>query len=161
MSDQTWVNFGKILSSIKRGSGFWHKRCIFAEFQLCITFDPINELLWCSCCKYKTLLKFSCILAVIKVLKLCHENRDFWLNREKHIVALASAETKTELCSSSGPSGPRTRLFKPVSGPSGPRVTVLFDFGPFGEHCRGRLPAPWLTVTLMVGLIVILYSNSV
>ena len=45
--------------------------------------------------EYKTLLKFSCILAVIKVLKLCHENRDFWLNREKHIVALASAETKT------------------------------------------------------------------
>ena len=69
--------------------------------------------------------KFSCILAVIKVLKLCHENRDFWLNREKHIVALASAETKTELCSSSGPSVPRTRLFKSTLGPFGPSSGCL------------------------------------
>ena len=73
----------------------------------------------CSYRKYETLLKFSCILTVIKVLELCHENRDFWLNREKHIVALASAETKTELCSNSGPSGSRTRVFRPLSGPSG------------------------------------------
>ena len=67
-------------------------------------------------------------MAVIKVLKLCHENRDFWLNREKHIVALASA---TGFCSSSGPSGPRTRIFWPLSGPSGPRVAVSFVFRPF------------------------------
>ena len=88
------------------------------------------------------MLKFSCILVVIKVLKLCHENRDFWPNREKHIVALASAKTGTELCSSSGPSGPRTRVFWALSSPSGPRVAVSCVFGPFGQHCRGRLPAP-------------------
>ena len=75
------------------------------------------------------MLKFSSILVVIKVLKLCHENRDFWLNREKHIVALASAKTGTGLCSSSGPSGPRTREFKPLSGPSGPRVALSLDLG--------------------------------
>ena len=39
---------------------------------------------------------------------MCHENRDFWLNREKHIVALASAKTGTQLSSSSGPSGGNT-----------------------------------------------------
>ena len=49
-------------------------------------------------------------MADIKVFKLYHENRNFWLNREKHIVALASAETKTELCSSLGPFGPSDSL---------------------------------------------------
>ena len=33
-------------------------------------------------------------MAVIKVLKLCYENRDFWLNREKHIVALGFARPR-------------------------------------------------------------------
>ena len=61
---------------------------------------------------------------------MCHENRDFRLNREKHIVALASAKTSTQLSSSSGPSGPRTRMFWPLSGPSGPRVAVPFVLGP-------------------------------
>ena len=89
------------------------------------------------------MFEFLCILAVIKVFKLRLENRDFWLNREKHIVALASAKTGTQLSSSSGPSGPRTRMFWPLSGPSGPRVAVPFVLGPLGwQHCRGRLPAP-------------------
>ena len=88
------------------------------------------------------MLKFLCILVVTKVLKLGLKNRDFGLNREKHIVALSSAETEAELCSSSGPSGPRTRVFWALSGPSGPRVAVSCVFGPSGQHCRGRLPAP-------------------
>ena len=84
-------------------------------------------------------------MTVIKVLELCHENRDFWLNREKHIVALASAETKTELCSSSGPSGPRTRVFRPLSGPSGPRVAVSYALGPSGNTAAGACQRPDLT----------------
>ena len=72
-------------------------------------------------------------------MKTAHEFRDFELSCEKHIIALASAETGTSLCSSSGP---RTRMFWPLSGPSGPRVAVPFVLGPFGwQHCRGRLPA--------------------
>ena len=47
---------------------------------------------------------------------------------KSYIMALASTKTGTYLSSSSGPSGPRTRMFRPLSGPSGPRVTVLFFF---------------------------------
>ena len=107
-------------------------------------------------CRYKAPLQFSWFLADIKVLKTAHEFHDFEPSCEKHIIALASAETGTSLCSSSGPSGPRTRMFWPLSGPSGPRVAVPFVLGPFGpsaplppfgwQHCRGRLPAPWYLI---------------
>ena len=103
--------------------------------------------------RYEGPLQFLSFLADIKVLRTAHEFRDFELSCEKHIVALASTETGTKLCSSSGPSGPRTRMFWPLSGHSGPRVAVPFVLGPFGpsaplppfgwQHCRGRLPAPW------------------
>ena len=61
-------------------------------------------------------------------MRTTHEFRDFELSCEKHIMALASTKTGTYLSSSSGPSGPRTRMFRPLSGPSGPRVTELFFF---------------------------------
>ena len=102
----------------------------------------------CSCYQYVTLLKFSRILVAIKVLKLCQENHDFRLNREKHIVALASAKTGTWLCSSSGPSGPRTRVFQPLSGPSGPRVTVSFVFWPSGNTAAGACQRPDVAISL-------------
>ena len=59
-------------------------------------------------------------------MRTTHEFRDFELSCEKHIMALASTKTGTYLSSSSGPSGPRTRMFRPLSGPSGPRVIVFF-----------------------------------
>ena len=95
----------------------------------------------CLYCRYKGPLQFSWFLADIKVTRTTHEFRDFELSCEKHIMALASTKTGTYLSSSSGPSGPRTRMFRPLSGPSGPRVTVPFFF--WWQHCRGRLPAPW------------------
>ena len=61
-------------------------------------------------------------------MRTTHEFRDFELSCEKHIMALASTKTGTYLSSSSGPSGPRTRMFRPLSGPSGPRVTMPFFF---------------------------------
>ena len=67
-------------------------------------------------------------------MRTTHEFRDFELSCEKHIMALASTKTGTYLSSSSGPSGPRTRMFRPLSGPSGPRVTVLFFFFFFGDN---------------------------
>ena len=59
-------------------------------------------------------------------MRTTHEFRDFELSCEKHIMALASTNTGTYLSSSSGPSGPLTRMFRQLSGPSGPRVTVPF-----------------------------------
>ena len=53
------------------------------------------------------MLRFLCILDVIEVFQFDYENRDFRLSCEKHIVALSSAKTDTQLCSSSGPPGPR------------------------------------------------------
>ena len=55
------------------------------------------------------------------------------------IVALASAETKTELCSPSGPSGPRTRVFEPLSGH---RLTVSCVLGPSGNTAAGACQRP-------------------
>ena len=67
-------------------------------------------------------------------MRTTHEFRDFELSCEKHIMALASTKTGTYLSSSSGPSGPRTRMFRPLSGPSGPRVTVPFFFFFLGDN---------------------------
>ena len=74
------------------------------------------------------------------------------------LMALASTKTDTYLSSSSGPSGPRTRMFRPLSGPLGPRVTVLFFFFFFFFFWATTLPRALASALICPSVLLVIHD---